>query len=249
MSDHTGVDGEGRGATHRLWGGEETIQRGWIIIHEPNRCVDLHIPTPQSEEGLDAALEALTKLRPAGTVLTVARLTWNGELWIEGGADRLAEKALYDSLTPEDWAQINGRHEDDSEGEEPAPCDEPRHGRDATAAPGHSPAGAVPAGQVSDPLADLKAENERLRELLADRTAERDAARRAHQQARATLAESERKWVEAVEALKPFALAAGHYEPDEGDGDHSLWADDGLRVRHLRAASSALIAQEVEHGR
>lgn len=29
-----------------------------------------------------------------------------------------------------------------------APCDEPRHGGDATAAPGRSPAGAVPEGQA-----------------------------------------------------------------------------------------------------
>ncbi|SFF22273.1 hypothetical protein [Methylobacterium sp. yr596] len=89
--------------------------------------------------------------------------------------------------------------------------------------------------------------------LLGERnSAQREAQRlrEGRDEARAALAESERKRVEAVEALKPFALAAEHYEPDEGDGDHSLWADDGLRVRHLIAALlSALIAQEVEHGR
>lgn len=110
-----------RASIPSAWGEGQTIHRGWIIVHEPKRIPDLHIPYPQSEAGMDAALEALTKLRPAGTTFTVARLTWNGDLWIEAGADRLAENAVYDSLTAEDWAQINGRYEDPQDEEDLAP--------------------------------------------------------------------------------------------------------------------------------
>lgn len=45
-------------------------------------------------------------------------------------------------------------------------------------------------------------------------------------------------------ALEPFALEALTYEPDEGDGDDSLWGSSrstsSLRIRHLREARLAL---------
>ena len=100
------------GSTLSNYGPGETIRKGWIIIHEPGRIPDLKVPHPQSDEGLDAFLGELTKLYPTST-FTVARLTWNDDLWIEDGAGRLAENAAMASLTAEDWAEIDAMHADE----------------------------------------------------------------------------------------------------------------------------------------
>jgi hypothetical protein len=45
----------------------------------------------------------------------------------------------------------------------------------------------------------------------------------------------------AQEALKPFAEAAGRYDPDDGDDDQAAWANDFTigDLRRARAAHSA----------
>ena len=93
------------------YGQGETVKKGWIIIHEPGKIPDLKRPPDQSDDGLDAFLVEAIKHYPTST-FTVCRLTWNDDLWIEDGAGRLAENAAMDSLTPEDWAEINAMHEE-----------------------------------------------------------------------------------------------------------------------------------------
>ncbi|KQO88934.1 hypothetical protein ASF33_20210 [Methylobacterium sp. Leaf92] len=98
------------------YGEGETIKRGWIIVHEPGLIPALKIPHPQTDDSLDVMLEALTKNYPKNTKFTVACLTWNEDLWIEDGAERLAINAAMDSLTLKDWAEIDAMCEEADRG-------------------------------------------------------------------------------------------------------------------------------------
>lgn len=68
---------------------DDGILRRWIIVHEPGLVPELKMPPTQSAEGVLDFLIALRDCRPQGTTYTVARLTWNNDLWVNSGDEEL----------------------------------------------------------------------------------------------------------------------------------------------------------------
>ncbi len=114
------------------------------------------------------------------------------------------------------WAREEDEFDDGRFESVLAPCDEPRHGGDASAAPGRSPAGAVPEGQAPDLIDELGDEAsillsndapycaivvERAAKSLQKLQAENDRLTTA-------LAESERKRVEAMGIIHDLIVEA-----------------------------------------
>lgn len=84
--------------------GHLSTRRHWIIIHEPGR-----IPEKKGAFRNDQVIPFLRELdacRPDGTLFTVCSLTWDYDLWVDSGRDRLVEAEVMDSPTDEDWAEF-----------------------------------------------------------------------------------------------------------------------------------------------
>ena len=68
----------------------DTVLKRWIIVHEPGKVPEKKIPHPQTCDGAADFLIALALCRPEGTRYTVARLTWDHDLWVSEGGEDLA---------------------------------------------------------------------------------------------------------------------------------------------------------------
>jgi len=63
----------------------EQIKKRWVIVQEPG-CIP-QIKSPMGNDYSDALtlIRELVECRPPGTILTLAQLTWNDELWVDSG--------------------------------------------------------------------------------------------------------------------------------------------------------------------
>lgn len=82
---------------------DSQIKKIWIIVHEPG-----HVPEKKgsfsNDDKAEAFLRELIACRPIGTRYTVARLTWDDDLWVDDGGETLS--------IIESWAPRNARKED-----------------------------------------------------------------------------------------------------------------------------------------
>jgi hypothetical protein len=70
-------------------GESSSVLKTWIIVNEPGRVPEKKIPHPQTYDGVDSFLWELIGCRPKGTEYVVAQLTWDNDLWVEDGHERL----------------------------------------------------------------------------------------------------------------------------------------------------------------
>lgn len=73
-----------------LAGSAETVVRYWIIIFEPGLVPDKKVPIPQTDAGAIDFLRKLIALHKLETRLTLCRLTWNHDLWVDDGREYVA---------------------------------------------------------------------------------------------------------------------------------------------------------------
>ncbi len=81
----------------------------FIVIHEPGRIPDLKKPPHPSREGAERMLAELLHYRPTAR-LTLARLTWNDDLWIDDGHETLSIAATFGSIRLPDGGEAKLRH-------------------------------------------------------------------------------------------------------------------------------------------
>lgn len=74
-------------------GGGGCVKRVYIIVHEPGFIPDKKIP-PQTDQGVTAFLLELEICKPPGTTYTVVELVWDGDIWVQSGAEWLSVAKL-----------------------------------------------------------------------------------------------------------------------------------------------------------
>lgn len=73
----------------------DAVTKRWIIVHEPGLVPEKKVPHPQSAAGEEDFLIQLALCRPEGTSYTVARLTWDHDLWVSDGGEELSIARSY----------------------------------------------------------------------------------------------------------------------------------------------------------
>jgi hypothetical protein len=77
--------------------GDLSTRRHWVIVREPG-CV------PQKKgpflfDQVDGFLQELVDCRPEGTQLTIVSLTWDFDVWVDDGHERLGRHELLDAAS------------------------------------------------------------------------------------------------------------------------------------------------------
>ena len=66
-----------------------TVRKTWVIVQKPGCVPETKSPMKQSWEGLDTLIRELIEHRPEGTKLTLARLSYAYDLWVEDAREYL----------------------------------------------------------------------------------------------------------------------------------------------------------------
>jgi hypothetical protein len=72
--------------------GDLSTRRHWVIVREPGCVPQKKGPFPFDQ--LDGFLQELVDCRCADTDLTVVSLTWDFDVWVQDGRERLSIHAL-----------------------------------------------------------------------------------------------------------------------------------------------------------
>jgi hypothetical protein len=75
----------------RLCAGDGSIVDEWIIVRQPGCAPQKKRPGAEGDGSAEAMLRALFECCPAETQLTLVRLTWSHDLWVDDGRAYLNE--------------------------------------------------------------------------------------------------------------------------------------------------------------
>lgn len=88
-----------------------TVKDYFILVHEPGRAPDKKRPPVPTSDGAERMLCELLNCRPAAR-LTLARLTWDDDLWVDDGHSTLSETAISAGVSLPNGGEAKLRHYD-----------------------------------------------------------------------------------------------------------------------------------------
>jgi hypothetical protein len=88
-----------------LDGKHSCTRRHWIILRDPNCTPEKKGPFPA--DGVNDFIREVIACRPSETKITVVSLTWDYDIWVEDGRERIVIHDSLAELTDEDWREIS----------------------------------------------------------------------------------------------------------------------------------------------